>query len=107
MYNYAFMSEDPDGDDVKYIIDWGDDDTEWTSYCDSGEEIVLGHTWNTKGTYTIRAKAKDVRGAESDWGTLKVTMPKTKSYIFNFSLLNWLFERFPNAFPMLRYILGL
>ncbi|UCD13726.1 MAG: PKD domain-containing protein, partial [Thermoplasmatales archaeon] len=33
--------------------------------------------------------------------------PKNKSSNFNFNLLEWLFERFPNTFPILRYMLGL
>lgn len=33
--------------------------------------------------------------------------PKNKLPIFNFPILNWLFERFPNTFPILRYMLGL
>ena len=31
---------------------------------------------------------------------------KNKAFIYNFPLLNWLFERFPNLFPLLRYIVG-
>jgi len=33
--------------------------------------------------------------------------PKNKPFDFNFNLLCWLFERFPNALPILRYVLGL
>jgi len=75
-YEYKFKATDPDGDNVKYYIDWGDGTEEWTTFHASGEEVTIGHTWTEQGTYTIRAKAKDVYGAESDWGTLKVTMPK-------------------------------
>ena len=31
--------------------------------------------------------------------------PRNKAFNFNFNLLNWLFERFPNMFPILRYLL--
>ncbi|MFW6149157.1 MAG: hypothetical protein ACOC6D_04795, partial [Atribacterota bacterium] len=72
---------------------------------ESGKVITVNHTWDEKGDYTIRAKAKDTKDLESDWGTLDVTMPKNK--VFNFNLLEWLFERFPNAFPILRHLLGL
>ncbi|MHA2255332.1 MAG: hypothetical protein ACXAAM_04605, partial [Candidatus Heimdallarchaeaceae archaeon] len=51
------------------------------------------HIWDTKGTYTIKAKAKDTDGYESDWGTLTVTMPRDKS-TNNMQLLRIL-ERFP------------
>jgi hypothetical protein len=35
-----------------------------------------------------------------------LTTPKNKQFIFNFPLLNWLCERFPNMFPILRYLVG-
>jgi hypothetical protein len=105
-YNYTFNSVDPDWfDEVYYYIDWGDGQIEeWIGPYNSGEEITLSHIWDTKDTYTLKAKAKDVNGEESDWGTLEVTVPKNKLFIFNFPLLNWLFENFQNLFPALRYI---
>ena len=104
---YNFNSEDQELADVSYYVEWGDGKvTLWCGFLPSGETYSTGHNW-AKGTYTIRAKAKDVYGAESDWGTLEVSMPKNKPFIFNFNLLNWLFNRFPNAFPILRYITGL
>ncbi len=36
-----------------------------------------------------------------------ITTPKNKPFIFNFPWLNWLFERFPNMFLILSYILVL
>jgi uncharacterized protein involved in tellurium resistance len=38
----------------------------------------MSHSWNEKDTYTIKCKAKDNYGAESDWETLSVTIPKTR-----------------------------
>ncbi len=77
-YEYTFNATDPDGDPVMYYIDWGDNNTDWTEYGDSGEEISLKHTWMQQGTYTIRAKAKDINGVEGPEGTLDVSMPKNK-----------------------------
>ncbi len=107
-YEYSFTSTDPDGDDIaEYIVNWDDDGDETiTGPFASGEEAKVSHTWE-QGEYTIKAKAKDIHGAESDWGTLKVSMPKNKAFNFNFNLLSWLFERFPNALPILRYLLEL
>jgi len=108
VYTYKFVSEDPDADDVYYHILWGDDDfEEWIGPYKSDEVVFVNHSWPKKGTYTIMARAKDVYGAIGEWGTLEVTMPKNKPHIFNFPLLSWLFERFPNVFPVLRYLLGL
>jgi len=88
-YEYTFNSTDPDDDPVMYLIDWGDNNTDWTEYCDSGDEIKLKHTWDEKGNYTIRAKAKDVLGEESDWAYLEVTMPKNQQ-VSNMWFLEWM-----------------
>ena len=66
-YDYIFNTTDPDGDPIMYYVDWGDNITEWTKYSDSGEEITLKHIWNEIGNYTIKAKAEDIHGAESNW----------------------------------------
>ncbi len=106
-YDYTFITTDPDGDDVWYFIEWGDESTSgWIGPYDSGEEAVVSHTWDDEDTYTIRAKAKDIFDAESDWGTLQVTMP-VNQHSYSFPLLQRFLERFPNAFPILRHLLEL
>jgi hypothetical protein len=78
-YEYTFVTIDPEDDDVYYWIDWGDQTfEEWIGPYSSGNEITLTHTWAEQGTYTIKAKAKDIFDAESEFGTLEVSMPKTK-----------------------------
>ncbi|MCK5260543.1 MAG: PQQ-binding-like beta-propeller repeat protein [Thermoplasmatales archaeon] len=105
-YDYTFMSTDPNGDDVYYYIEWGDGAVEdWLGPYSSGEEITLSHTWNEKGTYTIRARAKDTYNLWGPWGELEVTMP------MNQQSQNWWFLQFlqnhPRMFPILRQLLGL
>jgi bacillopeptidase F len=93
-YIYKFTSIDLDGDQVSYYIDWDDGNiTDWTDFQPSSEPYSEGHTWSTKGTYTIRAKAKDIDGLESNWGTLAVSMPKDK--ISTGSLYIRLLEKLP------------
>lgn len=76
-YTYTFSSTDPDGDNVYYYIDWGDGtNTSWFGPFASGVPQQKDHSWSKKGTYTIMIIAKDTKGLESPWGTLKVTMPK-------------------------------
>ena len=108
-YPYTFTTTDPDDDNVSYYIEWGDGSiTDWTALQASGPPgYGESHIWSEKDTYTIRAKAKDTYGAESEWGTLVVTMPKNKPFNFNFPLFSWLFEQFPYAFPILKYLMGL
>jgi len=106
-YDYTFVSTDRENQDVRYYIEWGDDTfEEWIGPFVSGEEVVLSHTWDEEDTYTIRAKAKDIFDAESQWGTLSVTMP-VNQHSYSFPLLQRLLERFPNAFPILRQLLDM
>jgi len=105
-YSYTFTATDPDGDTLQYHVDWGDGTiANWVGPYNSGNPVVLGHTWAAQGTFTITAKARDSHGAEGPTATLIVTMPLSNSIGHN-SLLEWLFARFPAAFPMLRQLLG-
>lgn len=105
-YDYSFNATDPDNDNVYYYFDWGDNtNTEWIGPYSSGAAITQSHTWSEQGTYTIKAKAKDINGAESGWGTLSVTMPNSYNLPFKQFWMR-LFERFPHAFPILRHLLG-
>jgi len=105
-YDYNFTSIDPEEHDVFYYIDWGDGETEeWIGPYSDSEVVIVSHTWEKRGTYTISAQAKDEFGAESDWSYLKVRMPINQQT--SNSLLIRFLDRFPNAFPMLRYLIGL
>jgi hypothetical protein len=104
-YNYTIQTTDPDQDNVLFHIDWGDNATTITGLNESGEKIIVSHMWETKGTYSVKVKAIDENYAESDWANLTVTMP----YSYNKSIpqiLEWLFQRFPHVFPILRHLLG-
>jgi hypothetical protein len=96
-YEYTFVTTDPDGDNVSYCIDWGDETGEvCIGPYESGEEARLAHTWSEQGRYTIKVKARDSEGAESDPATLEVSMPKNKPVTtVLFRLLEWLAMRFP------------
>jgi glutaredoxin len=104
-YKYTITGTDLDSDMVSAYIMWGDDTiTDWTALHDSGESFTVTHTWAEKGTYTVQVKVKDEHGAESDWATLDVKMPT--SFEITNPFMHWLFEMFPNAFPLLRQLLG-
>ena len=103
---FTIVSTDPENQDVRYFIDWGDGDVDiWIGPYNSDEEIIKGHYWFYSGTYTIKVRAEDDRGEYSDWAYLEVTMP-VNQHSYSFPLLQRLLERFPNAFPILRYMLG-
>ncbi|MCK5261060.1 MAG: PQQ-binding-like beta-propeller repeat protein [Thermoplasmatales archaeon] len=105
-YDYTFETTDPEGLQIWYYIEWGDDtNTGWIGHYPSGEEITKSHSWSEKDTYTIRCKAKDPYEAESEWGELDVTMPMNQQSQY------WWFLQFlqnhPRMFPIIRQILGL
>jgi hypothetical protein len=105
-YLYRFTTIDLDGDMVYYFIDWGDNTSSgWVGPHNSGATATMTHQWDKDGTYTIRAKAKDVFGAESDWGTISVVMP-TEYKITIQGFLQQLLGMFPNMFPILRHLMG-
>jgi len=99
-YKYSFVTTDPEDDFVSYYIDFGGETYfEWNNNIPSGWSFSLNHTWYSKGFFVIRAKARDVLGAESDWSTLTVHVPRTRS-----SSYHWLFDRFPMLEQLLRLI---
>ena len=106
-YYYSISSIEPDGDEVYYWVEWFDDcpGVSWDGPFDSGEEIIENHVWDEQGTYVISVKARDEFGAESDWATLEVSMPKNKQYI-NTPFLQFL-ENHLHMFPLLQQLLGL
>jgi hypothetical protein len=105
MYNYSINATDPEGESLFYWFEWGDGTiTSWQGPYESGKMCNTSIYWNKKGTYTINAKAADVYGGDSDWVTLDVTMPLVYEPP-HFRFFNWLLERFPDAFPILRFLL--
>ena len=102
-YDYTFKATDPDGNNVRYIIDWGDNTSNTTGYKPSSIGVKVKHTWSNDGTYNITAKAQDIYGLEGPEGTLTINIPRTRT---NYqSLLICLFERFPHLFLIIRTIL--
>ena len=99
---YDIVTTDPDTDNVKYVIEWGDDTSTTTEFSESGEEIQVTHTWDEDGTYIIRVKAIDVHLAESNWTTLEVSMPYIQSFENSrFKILNLFFEILQSLFHTL------
>ena len=113
-YYYRFSAIDPDENPVSFYVDWGDDAfTSWSGggdgslkmdECASGETVFIKHVYSKRGTFTIKAKARDGFGGESDWATLEVSMPKNKAINMPFARF---LESLPNMFPMLRQLLEL
>jgi len=90
---FTFHSTDPDGDDVMYIIDWGDGITNETDYYPCDVPVEICHTWNNKGCYPFIGIAKDIHGVESD--CFKFLFWVDGSRISYISLFQLFFDSFP------------
>jgi len=100
---WAFDSDDPEEHQIKYIIEWGDGTSTETDYSPIPAEA--SHTYEEEGEYTIKAKAEDEKGLVGQESTFEVTIKRTKIKSVYHSLLQRLFERFPNILPILRYLI--
>jgi hypothetical protein len=105
-YTYSTSAVDPEGDQVRYEWDWGDGTTSgWVGPYDSGVTVEANHTWEERGYYEIKVRAKDTSGLISDWSDpLSISMPYNKRSI---SLFIQILERLMERFPLLEQILSL
>jgi len=72
---FKATSEDPNGDSVAFMFDWGDTTTKvWTNYIPSDETISVSHTYADSGNYTVKAKAKNGIVVESGWSEGEVVV---------------------------------
>ena len=102
-YNFTFKAISPLSNDLYYWIEWGDNTgTGWLGPYPSGQEITVGHEWRMEKTYTIKARAKDTDNLWGPWGEFEVEMPFSYTSPFQRFL-----NRFPRAFPLIRFILGI
>ncbi|MCX6668174.1 MAG: C25 family cysteine peptidase [Euryarchaeota archaeon] len=104
-YTYTTGIGSTNWDSICYKFSWGDGtESDWV------ETPSASHSWGKKGVYVIKVKTLLVRLenensiTESDWSTpLAIRVPR---YGPSMTILEKLFERFPNAFPILRHLLG-
>ena len=80
-YSFTASSTDPNGDDIRYRIDWDNDFNidESTGYGSSGGYASLpANSWSSPGSYTFNVLAEDVNGAQSAWGshTIVISNPQ-------------------------------
>jgi len=102
VYLFTTVTTDVDGDQIFYNFSWGDDTySGWVGPFESGETGTASHSWDEKGDYEIKVKAKDVFGDESDWSEpFSISMPRDRTFFF--TLLEILEQFFPQLFSFLR-----
>jgi hypothetical protein len=97
---FVFNSNDPDNDDVKFLIEWGDGNTASTEFVESGQDLAVKHEWLEPGDYIIIASAQDSRGATSSDSTFQITIPRNKALELE------VFELFPNLYRIFQILFG-
>ncbi|EMR73821.1 PDK repeat-containing protein [Thermoplasmatales archaeon SCGC AB-539-N05] len=81
-YTYSTSTADSENDDVYYWFDWDDDtNSGWLGPYSSSTAVSKSHSWTTAGTYSVKAKAKDINNKESSWSDiLTVVISKGANY---------------------------
>ena len=74
---YSFLvSSIDDGDQIKYVVDWGDNETVNTDYIEKAEShgfnVNLSHKWTKAGVYIVSVTAIDNQSASSKVTTTAV-----------------------------------
>jgi hypothetical protein len=78
-YPYNIQASDPDGDTVRYGIDWDNNGSvdQWTpgsGYVASNTTQSATYSWGAAGAYTFRALTQDSNGAQSGWVNHTITL---------------------------------
>ncbi len=96
-YSYTTSTSDVEGDDIYYQWDWGDGTTsDWRGPYESSIAVNTSHSWTDRGFYEVTVRAKDSRGAISDWSDpLRVRIPYSRRLPLLDAVMEWLQLLFP------------
>jgi len=73
-YTYNISAVDPDGDSIRYIIDWGDGTSDTSTLMPSGIPFTITHNWFSPGMFTVTVYAEDEHAARSDTVTFTMSI---------------------------------
>ena len=97
-YTYNTTTYDPDGDLLYYKWDWATGRTGWLGPYESNETVEVKITFPLNMDYFINVIVKDSNHARSEWSTINVNTPRTRTS-------HWM--QFLDMFPVLQRILQL
>jgi hypothetical protein len=67
-YVYTLCTTDPEGDSIRYRIDWGDGFmSDWSGFVASGSSVLFSHSWSIAGTYSLKVFAEDIYSFNTSW----------------------------------------
>ncbi len=91
-YDFTTNSHDPQGEDIYYLWDWGDNSYyEKIGPYPNGDTCTATHTWKEEASSFIRVKAIDSQGYESEWSEpFTYVTPKSKTVLKNLVLFGFL-----------------
>ena len=106
LIEFNFVSEDPEGHDLFYMIHWGDGySMPYTGPYSTGETVTFSHAWGEYTDFTIIVKARDIYGAESPQASLKISVSKERAISSNFLFV--MLHRFVNQFSIIKLVSAL
>jgi uncharacterized repeat protein (TIGR01451 family) len=76
-YTFNISATDLDGDNITYIINWGDGTSNVSEFLPSGAVYQVSHIWTLPGNYTITVSAVDEQDSKTDT-TLDITITDPK-----------------------------
>jgi PKD repeat protein len=71
-FNFEIVSIDPDGESLRYHIDWGDGIEYISSFAENNTKVPISHIWNETGYYVLKAYAEDTSNVSSSTTTFLV-----------------------------------
>jgi hypothetical protein len=76
-YSISMTANDPDGDTVRYLVDWNNDGTvdqfvPTSGYVNSGSAQTATKIFAAPGSKTVRVRTQDDNGALSSWASMSV-----------------------------------
>ncbi len=81
-YSFSAVTTDPTGNPIAYRFCWGDGQmSDWSDFVPSGMPVTMFHSWDSAGTYTVKAQAKDILELRSCWSCEhEITITTRRSY---------------------------
>ena len=72
-YTFTALSTDPDEDQIKYALSFGDNkDMVFSDFLTSGTSYTASHSWDEPGLYTVKVNVKDSQNSFSDTTEINV-----------------------------------
>ena len=89
-HEFSSTTQDPDDDKIRMIFEWNDGNYSISEELESGRTIRYEHSWEKKGLYSVRVKALDEYGQESEWSDPLMINVKKQSKNIDFLFFDFL-----------------